>query len=312
MFEETFMTTLAEKVREELGGNYVVESRVVQKEHATMHGFSIGEKESCIQKIIYLEQACDIMGSLDEKWELGDIDHESVYQEMLAKILVKNYQQAGKSPCLFGIENLISWDELKQYVVLRLTSDREYAKQYLHWKVSDLYAIAYAEKTDCDYSESIGITRKLADRFHVTEEDVFSIACENTEKNTILVSMTGALDSCFCKEPFKDSDNLFGSNCLCDPDEMMYVLTNKNKLFGAAGILLPSIQKRLKDFLKEDFFILPSSVHELILVKAKNCMKVSELEEMVKTVNKTEVIPEDRLSDSVYKIENSSLCVAKD
>lgn len=49
-----------------------------------------------------------------------------------------------------------------------------------------------------------------------------------------------------------------------------------------------------------DFFVLPSSVHEVILLLDKREMSVRELETMVQEINQAEVQPADRLSDSVY------------
>ncbi len=49
-----------------------------------------------------------------------------------------------------------------------------------------------------------------------------------------------------------------------------------------------------------DFFILPSSIHEVLIVPDNGEMKLPELEAMVRDVNATQVAPPDKLTDSVY------------
>lgn len=62
------------------------------------------------------------------------------------------------------------------------------------------------------------------------------------------------------------------------------------------------LSKEARSYMQDDFYILPSSVHEVLLVK-QNQMSVEELEDMVKTVNASAVALQDRLSDHVYKYD---------
>jgi hypothetical protein len=65
--------------------------------------------------------------------------------------------------------------------------------------------------------------------------------------------------------------------------------------------------EQVRERLGEDFYILPSSIHEL-LVLPRSMMDANELQEMVKCVNATVVNPEDVLSDGVYAYTNGTLC----
>lgn len=71
---------------------------------------------------------------------------------------------------------------------------------------------------------------------------------------------------------------------------------------GAAAIIDPNNMDLARSYMQDDFYILPSSVHEVLLVK-QNQMSVEELEDMVKTVNASAVALQDRLSDHVYKYD---------
>ena len=80
----------------------------------------------------------------------------------------------------------------------------------------------------------------------------------------------------------------------------MYVLSNQQKLFGAACMLYPGVLKEFAKKLQNDFFILPSSVHEIILVPAEKGTDKDTLREIVTDINRTQVAEDEVLADSVY------------
>ena len=57
--------------------------------------------------------------------------------------------------------------------------------------------------------------------------------------------------------------------------------------------------KKVAELLGTNFYVLPSSIHELLILPDNGSMQLSELEAMVREVNATQVAPEDRLSDKV-------------
>ena len=79
----------------------------------------------------------------------------------------------------------------------------------------------------------------------------------------------------------------------------MYVLTNAIRQYGAISFLQEGTLQQISEKLQEDFFLLPSSVHEVILVKAAGLCAAS-LNEMIQDINETNVLPEDVLSDHAY------------
>jgi len=85
----------------------------------------------------------------------------------------------------------------------------------------------------------------------------------------------------------------------------MYVLTNKEKYYGAACILDESFLADFAESLQCEFYILPSSIHELILIPDKDGISVDSLAEMVSEVNVTQVSEEEVLSNTVYKFSRA-------
>ena len=80
----------------------------------------------------------------------------------------------------------------------------------------------------------------------------------------------------------------------------MYVCSNSQKVNGAGVILYKDLLKQFAEKTGSDFYILPSSIHETLLVPVSDQMEVEALRSMVREVNATQVAPEEVLSDNVY------------
>ena len=76
-------------------------------------------------------------------------------------------------------------------------------------------------------------------------------------------------------------------------------------------MLLPDILQKSSELLQDDLLLLPSSVHELIVLRATGA-DYRELKRIVREINDTVVDPEEILSDSVYKYsrEQSEVTIA--
>ncbi len=83
----------------------------------------------------------------------------------------------------------------------------------------------------------------------------------------------------------------------------IYVLTNRDKLYGAAGILEAELLQKIGYRFKADYYILPSSVHEIILLPKSHNTKPEELLEMVQSINREVVNSQEFLSDNIYLYE---------
>ncbi|HIT66191.1 MAG TPA: hypothetical protein IAB61_02970 [Candidatus Merdisoma merdipullorum] len=80
----------------------------------------------------------------------------------------------------------------------------------------------------------------------------------------------------------------------------MYVLTNRSRAFGAACILYDGVLESCAERFGESFYMLPSSVHEVIMVPASAVGNEEELTSMVRDINRTQVRDTEILSDNVY------------
>ena len=83
-------------------------------------------------------------------------------------------------------------------------------------------------------------------------------------------------------------------------DVPMYVLTNKEKIFGASVLLYSEKLQELAEKTGKNLLILPSSVHEVLLMPDEEEQEYGFYRQMIAEVNTTQVDPEEVLSYSLY------------
>lgn len=89
-------------------------------------------------------------------------------------------------------------------------------------------------------------------------------------------------------------------------EDLMFVLTNSLRSFGAACILYEGMLDKISEEIGENFYILPSSIHELIIVPESNSPSREHLNEMITEVNQTQVDDEEFLSECVYYYDRAT------
>ncbi len=80
----------------------------------------------------------------------------------------------------------------------------------------------------------------------------------------------------------------------------MYVLTNRNRYHGAAVILYEGLLTKIAESFHRSFYMLPSSIHEVILIPANNGIEEDNLSKMVQEVNETQLMSEEVLANHAY------------
>lgn len=143
----------------------------------------------------------------------------------------------------------------------------------------------------------IAINNGVLESLGVDKERLFSDAMSNAKiyDPASLVDMSSALFS-------PEKVNLLERDEPIAPEDIggMYVLTNSTGSLGAAALFYPDVKEKAAELLGGDYYILPSSVHEVILVPASAGINEKELCDMVKQANRTVVDERDILSDDVY------------
>lgn len=92
-------------------------------------------------------------------------------------------------------------------------------------------------------------------------------------------------------------------------EKKLYVLSNRRKICGAAVVLYPEILKQIGEQFLGDYYMIPSSIHEVLLLKATEDEEEARLNEIVREVNANHVEPEEVLSNHVYYYARKDECL---
>ena len=132
----------------------------------------------------------------------------------------------------------------------------------------------------------------------VSEGEIYRQAFKNTEKlmPADLQTLCAVLE---------DSPEFEGEDA--EKGECMFVLSNRLRNFGAGAMLYEDRLKIIRMCLGENFYILPSSIHEVILLPESKAMDQSELSKIVKDINETQVKDEEVLSDFAYYFDGEKV-----
>lgn len=204
------------------------------------------------------------------------------FDECLARAI----KVVGNKPQDFKIDpkDVSNWEKVKGHVLPRLVPANNYFMAYPHVEVANLLMLFYVVFLESDDGiSSATVTTELAECWHVDATELRDMALINLENKAYTL------------------DDFMG---------MLTFLTSTNKHRGAVEILNPRAMAQAREKLGE-FYILPSSQHEVILVP-KSMGSVTDLAELVKSVNGESVKDEDKLSDNVYEynFEEGTIIVA--
>ncbi|MBO7402480.1 MAG: hypothetical protein J6U10_05765 [Lachnospiraceae bacterium] len=143
---------------------------------------------------------------------------------------------------------------------------------------------------------SVLITNDFAKDHSLTEEELFSLAVKNTPR--LFKPVIKPITEMLVMLGRKAAREVILPDCSEDALPM-YVLSNEKYINGASTLLYPEFARKISDFLTDEVFVIPSSIHELILIPAVCDPEV--ILSMVREVNEAEVPTEDVLSDNIYR-----------
>ncbi len=262
------------------------EVKAVNKNHSIFTGIVASKADSKIAPTVYVD---------------GFIEDSMPADEAAKKILAMVNESYKNMPSMagLGVETFANYETMKDKLSFVLTGDKEYADQFALREVgAGLYAIPIV-KVEMGNGEcgSIKITKQHVKGWGIDMDTLYADANEVFSKETIAFGGIG---------------EFLGMGMGMEPvDAPMCVASNDEKVNGAAVMLSPEFDKMCLSKYPEGYYILPSSVHEVIVV-SRNLAPVCALENMVRDVNATVVRPEEVLCDNVLAIENGKIVIATD
>lgn len=261
---QTFIITMRDRMKAEMQPEAEVEVyRAVKNNGMLRTGLLFTQTGVNISPAIYLEE-------FYEQYLQG-----STFDALAQKL--QNIYEEVKIKQSISYQHILDFSQIQNRIVYKLIQKQ--ANEHLledlpHEEFLDLAVVYYVllEKTEFG-TATLLIHNEHMEGWNVRKEDIIQAARRNSPQ---LLPM--------------EMERV---------TEYMYIATNRTHSLGA-GVMLYEDWKRIVAEIGENFFIIPSSVHELILIPESFGMERQQLEVMVKEINETEVAAEEVLSDTVY------------
>lgn len=233
-----------------------------------------------ISPTIYLEEAY-------KEFQEGT-DLHKIVQEIL-----EVYESARFSK-RWETEKLREFEKIKKSILCKLINrekNKEFLKDTPYIPFFDLAIVCYVliELSERGIATMPVKTSQL-EMWGIGEMELFQVAMENVQKQF-------PAELCRMKEVIA---GMLGMNMPDEEDDFMYVLSNEMRSFGAICILYNHMLELIGEELMENYYIIPSSIHEMIIIPESKAPKREEIEQMVIEINETQVEEEEVLSNRVY------------
>ncbi|WP_405373206.1 DUF5688 family protein [Pseudobutyrivibrio sp.] len=201
---------------------------------------------------------------------------------------------------------LTDYEQMKDRLTIELVGSEKNAsllEKIPHKDMEDM-AIVYRFVMGSDDSgvQTILVTNNMLEAMNITPEQLHNDAMANAPE--VRPAEIKTMRDTLAEMLGPDADMMLQFIPADGPESQIYVATVEDKVHGAGVIAYPNFLEDVADKLDGDFYVLPSSIHEVIIVPDRGEMDASVLMDMVKQVNSTEVLPEDVLSDSVYHFDS--------
>ena len=240
--------------------------------------------------IIYLE------GYL-ESYNEGDMDIRDICENII-KVFHENMRDFD-----FDAGSITSFDKVKDQLRLKLVNselNKEQLYMQPHRSFRDLAIVYYLPLQVNGYAASMTVSLALMELWGVDEDELYNTAIENVKHKSdyCIIGIADLMKYIAAKSGLNVEDGF----CAPPPDMEMYVATNASRELASNIILNNNMLKEFSDSIHgRDFYILPSSIHDLIFIPATDWADVRRFSEMVKDVNDNELDKEEILSYSVYR-----------
>lgn len=288
-FEE-FIEDVLKEIRMKMGDAFQIRKRdMIKNNDVKQTGITVMKEGVDIEACVYLDE-------LYREYESDGMKLDEVVDEVYRMIL-----KCEEDTPDFDLSGFREWETICGDIYPKLVNaeqNKELLEKIPHRNFMDLAVVYYAIARD--YArEDIGTILILNGHMEIwgqEEENLYQTAMMNmrADGEADFVSLESVVKHILrgITLPDDESKDLRRKN--------MYILTNHRRRFGAAEILDKKTLRTIADQIGDRFIVLPSSVHETIVLPPKEEAEYGRLADMVREVNDTQVDVEERLSDHVY------------
>lgn len=277
------MNLVIKEIRNILGSNADVKMiEVVKGNDLILHGITIKFEDSPnALPAMYLENYNEKLTS----------------REIAKQIIVDNAKQAEiVKHTNIDAEDIITFnDHIKSHIIYNLINKKANEKLLEKVPHRDFLDLAIIYKIQIDDEVSAKVTNELLNVWNVNEETLYELAKENTPrifpaKVRPMIEIITEMIGMSIEEFTEMSDNT---------ENKQVVVTNEHTYHGAITILYPNVIEELHAKYG-NLVILPSSVHEVIVMPDEGLLTEEALTEMVTDINNQIVVSEEVLSNHPY------------
>lgn len=297
----SFKTLVKEEIERRAGEAYSVRLNDVMKNNGVvLCGLTVMQDDSNISPTIYLN-------NYYEAYENGQATLGMVINDVMD---VYNKNKVNRK---LDMRYFLNYESVKSRIAFKLINtqkNKELLKDIPHMEFLDLSIVFQFLISD----ENIGAASILIHNAHaklwgVDERELYRRAMQNTPKllQYELKNMRDVIGEILHSEINQyhegDYNEYMGELGRCIP---MYVLSNKNRTDGAACMLYPDLIGDFAKAMGSDLYIIPSSIHELLLLPAGDDDESGYIRDIIREVNETQLLEEEILSDSLYIYDSTS------
>lgn len=311
----SYVQTILNDLKEKLGDDYTVFCKSFRKNNGVIRTGIIARKEGeNISPVIYIDD-----------FYKEDIT-EAEMKEISNALFCDFHQAVAEKP--IDLSGFSVFEKAKKHLAFRLISaekNKELLQNVPYKRFYNLAVVFYYTLPDAlsDANATILIRNSHIKQWGIHLKELYETAFANAQNllpgniESMEKIMRDMLrEECGSEGSGKEEDGSVMSDLTdehwikelkeelesdrCEEKIPMYVLTNRQKMYGAACMLYPGLLHEFAWKIRQDFYILPSSVHEVILVPACVDATSEALREIVTDINRTQVTESEVLSDSVY------------
>jgi hypothetical protein len=298
-FEE-FKSTVVGDIKDYLPENFadatVTLQDVMKNNDVVMTGLMIKEDGNNTAPTIYMER---YYGEY-----MDGTDMDSIMRD-IANTRVANDLEQG-----FDVTWLTDFEQVKDRITCRLVNaemNTEYLADKPSTRMEDLavmYAIDLGGEPGAHMSTPV--TNRLMEIYGITGGELHETALANLEQSEpVFMTMKDVIMDMLEKEGIPEGERAAIASSLEAGDGVpMYILTNEDRVNGASSLLNERAMEDISQKLGGDFIVLPSSVHETIILPVSEEFDRESLEGMVQQINFEQVAQDERLSDHVYQYDS--------
>lgn len=293
-----FVCMVEEKLNLKLeGGMKASKYSVVKNNGMEKTGMILESDEYNIAPAIYLEE-------FFEQYQKG-MSIDRIVNEIL------EFYEKVKVEEDYDVSQLSLYENVKKKAAFKLVNtekNQQMLKEVPHIPLLDLSIVFYIlVDVDEKGSATIQIRNEHIENWNVNVEQLYKDAKLNVKCliPARLMCMQHVIEK-LCDISKGEEKDLLKAKFPPENKEFMYILTNSIHQFGAAVLAYPNILEMASRIIGEDFYLLPSSIHEVILIPKSKSPDLKDLNEMINEVNETQVQEEEVLSDHAYYYEKNT------